>query len=151
MGVTIRHWFNTQHARKGAPYWTWAATVILMIVIAWLSSIRPETPVEGSAEAPLGKAALVFAAAPGFDDVTSIVQGRCSMCHAAEPSWEGMYWPPKGVVLETPAQIAHEARRIYVQAGLTHAMPPANLSFIEPEERAAIRRWYESAGAAPGI
>ena len=151
MGVTIRHWFNTQHARKGAPYWTWAATVILMIVIAWLSSIRPETPAEGSAEAPLGKAALIFAAAPGFDDVTSIVQGRCSMCHAAEPSWEGMYWPPKGVVLETPAQIAHEARRIYVQAGLTHAMPPANLSFIEPEERAAIRRWYESAGAAPGI
>ena len=54
--------------------------------------------------------------------------------------------PPKGVVLETPAQIAHEARRIYLQAGVTHAMPPGNLSFIEPEERAAIVRWVRGAG-----
>ena len=23
MGVTIRHWFNTRHARKGDPTWTW--------------------------------------------------------------------------------------------------------------------------------
>ncbi len=23
MGVTIRHWFNTKHARKGNPHWTW--------------------------------------------------------------------------------------------------------------------------------
>lgn len=38
MGVTIRHWFNTQHARKGAPHWTWAATVILFLIIAWLST-----------------------------------------------------------------------------------------------------------------
>ena len=23
-GVVIRHWFNTRHARKGNPHWTWA-------------------------------------------------------------------------------------------------------------------------------
>jgi len=149
MGVTIRHWFNTQHARKGAPYWTWAATVVLMILIAWLSSIRPAA-VEGEQAALKGQA-LVYASAPGFEDVTSIVQGRCSMCHAAEPSWEGMYWAPKGVMLETPEQIAHEARRIYVQAGLTHAMPPANLSFIEPAERQQIVDWFENAGRGAGI
>ncbi|WP_149139977.1 urate hydroxylase PuuD [Gemmobacter caeruleus] len=149
MGVTIRHWFNTQHARKGAPYWTWAATVVLMILIAWLSSIRPAA-VEGEQAALKGQA-LVYASAPGFEDVTSIVQGRCSMCHAAEPSWEGMYWAPKGVMLETPEQIAHEARRIYVLAGLTHAMPPANLSFIEPAERQQIVDWFENAGRGAGI
>ncbi len=69
------------------------------------------------------------------------------MCHAAEPGWDGLLWPPKGVVLETPAQIAHEARRIYLQAGVSHAMPPANLSYIEPQEREAIVRWYEGAGS----
>ncbi|MFZ1346924.1 MAG: cysteine desulfurase, partial [Tabrizicola sp.] len=73
--------------------------------------------------------------------------GRCSMCHAAEPGWQGLHWPPKGVVLETDAEIAHEARRIYLQAGVTHAMPPGNLSFIEPEERAAIVEWFRGAGA----
>jgi uncharacterized membrane protein len=69
------------------------------------------------------------------------------MCHAAEPGWEGLHWPPKGVVLETEAQIAQEARRIYLQAGVTHAMPPGNLSYMEPEERAAIVEWFRRARA----
>ncbi|MGR3289904.1 MAG: urate hydroxylase PuuD, partial [Paracoccaceae bacterium] len=59
----------------------------------------------------------------------------------------GMLWPPKGVRLETEAQIARLARDIYLQAGLSHAMPPANLSFMEQSEREQIVAWYK-AGAA---
>jgi uncharacterized membrane protein len=143
MGVTVRHWFNTKHARKGNPHWTWFVTVVLFLLIAWLSTApmrqRPE-------QAALTGPALTYASAQGFDDVVSIVQGRCSMCHAAEPVYEGIHWAPKNVVLETPAQIAAEAERIYMQAGLTHAMPPANLSYIEPTEREAIVRWFRDAG-----
>ncbi|MGV8951309.1 MAG: urate hydroxylase PuuD [Cypionkella sp.] len=143
MGVTIRHWFNSKHARSGNPHWTWLVTVLIFLLIAWLSTApmrhRPE-------EAALSGPALTYASAAGFDDVVSIVQGRCSMCHAAEPAYEGIYWAPKNVVLETPAQIAAEASRIYMQAGLTHAMPPANLSYIEPAERDAIVRWFRAAG-----
>jgi uncharacterized membrane protein len=147
MGVTIRHWFNTQHARKGSPHWTWAATAVLFLIIAWLSTAPMKVVDAGEEEgASLSGSALVYASSAGFEDVVSIVQGRCSMCHAAEPVWEGMYWPPKGVALETPAQIAHEARRIYLQAGVSHAMPPGNLSYMEPEERAAIVQWFRSAG-----
>jgi uncharacterized membrane protein len=144
MGVTIRHWFNTQHARQGNPHWTWAATVILFLIIAWLSTNPMRTVPEP--EAQLEGAAMVYAKAEGFGDVVSIVQGRCSMCHAAEPVWEGMYWPPKGVVLETEAQIAHEAKRIAMQSGYSHAMPPGNLSYMEPQERAAIVAWFRGAG-----
>ncbi len=143
MGVTIRHWFNTRHARKGNPHWTLGLTVILFLITAWLSTAAMRTQPE---EAALEGAALRYASATGFDDVVGIVQGRCSMCHAAEPGWEGLAWPPKGVVLETPAQIAHEAKRIYVQAGITHAMPPANLSYMEPAEREAIILWFRAAG-----
>ena len=143
MGVTVRHWFNTKHARKGNPHWTWFVTVVLFLLIAWLSTApmrqRPE-------QAALTGPALTYASAQGFDDVVSIVQGRCSMCHAAEPVYEGIHWAPKNVVLETPTQIAAEAERIYMQAGLTHAMPPANLSYIEPTEREAIIRWFRAAG-----
>jgi uncharacterized membrane protein len=148
MGVTIRHYFNTRHAGKGNPTWTWAVTAVLFLIIAWLSTapMRVWEP-----EAKLQGAALTFASAPGFDEVTTIVQGRCSMCHAAEPVWAGMLWPPKGVVLETPAQIANEARRIYLQAGVSHAMPPANLSYIEPQEREAIVRWFQGAGMGVGV
>jgi uncharacterized membrane protein len=149
MGVTIRHWFNTKHARKGNPHWTWGVTVVLFLIIAWLST-APMRVV--AAEAKLEGQALTFAAAPGFTDVVGIVQGRCSMCHAAEPAWDGVHWPPKGVVLETESQIAHEARRIFLQAGISHAMPPGNLSLIEPQERAAIAAWYRAAmaGASGG-
>ena len=147
MGVTIRHWFNTRHAGKGNPHWTWGATAVLFLIIAWLSTAPMRHAPTGEDEgANLSPAALVYASAPGFDDVVSIVQGRCSMCHAAEPSWEGMHWPPKNVVLETPAQIAHEARRIAMQAGYTHAMPPGNLTYVEPAERAAIVNWFKAAG-----
>jgi uncharacterized membrane protein len=136
MGVTIRHWFNTRHAGKGNPHWTWGVTAMLFLIIAWLSTAPMRV---GEPEAKLQGAALTYASAEGFDEVSTIVQGRCSMCHAAEPVWSGMLWPPKGVVLETPAQIAQEARRIYLQAGVTHAMPPGNLSYIEP--RGARRVW----------
>ncbi|MDH5528652.1 MAG: urate hydroxylase PuuD [Paracoccaceae bacterium] len=142
MGVTIRHWFNTQHARKGSPTWTWLATAILFLIIAWLSTAPLFSTPEGDAEARLTPAAQRFANADGFDDVESIILGRCSMCHAAEPFYEGIHIAPKGVLLETSAQIAGQARKIYLQSGITHAMPPANVSFIEPEERAQIVAWY---------
>ena len=152
MGVTIRHWFNTRHARKGSPHWTWLATAVLFLLIAWLSTAPMRHPApEPTAEGPLSSEALRFASAPGFDGVVSIVQGRCAMCHAAEPAWDGLYWPPKNVVLETPAQIAGAAERIALQAGFTHAMPPGNLSLIEPQERAAIVDWFRAGSGKAGI
>ncbi len=141
MGVTIRHYFNTKHARKGNAHWTWGATVVLFLVVAWLSSLSPVTE-RSDAMTPAGER---FAAAEGFEGVHDIVLGRCSMCHAAEPVYDGVLWAPKGVVFETASQIANQARQIYVQSGITHAMPPANLSYMEPEERAAIVAWYKSA------
>ncbi len=149
MGVTIRHFFNSLHARKGKPWWTWGLTAVLFGVIIWLSTIPAADPAEEDTAALSGAAAR-FAAAAGFEDVTDIVLGRCSMCHAAEPGWEGLRWPPKGVVLETPEQIARHGEQIYLQAGITHAMPPANLSFIEPEERAKIVAWFNAARDTQG-
>ena len=142
MGVTIRHWFNSRHARRGNPHWTWLATAVIFILIAWLSSLPART---APPETALRGAALTYASAKGFDEVVSIVQGRCSMCHAAQPAWEGMYWPPKAVVLETPGQIAAAARRIYLQAGISNAMPPANLTYMELAEREAIILWFNGA------
>ncbi|MGR3272845.1 cysteine desulfurase [Thalassococcus profundi] len=141
MGVTIRHYFNSMHARTGQPTWTWAVTAILFILIMWLSTapmFRADADMAGSPEQR-------FAQAQGFDHVQDIVLGRCSMCHAAEPFWDGILWPPKGVRLDDAAQIAGNARAIYLQSGLSHAMPPGNVSYMEETERAAIRAWYDAA------
>ena len=144
MGVTIRHYFNSKHARKGNPTWTWLATAVIFIIIAWLST-APMFKADAGDEEAMNATATMFASAEGFEDVHDIVMGRCSMCHSAEPAWEGMHWPPKGVRRETPEQIATQARRIYVQSGVSHAMPPGNLSYMEPEERSKIVAWYNAA------
>ncbi len=143
MGVTIRHYFNSLHARQGNPTWTWGVTVVLFILIAWLSTLGQPRPGDDVA---LSGTALRYAQAEGFEDVTDIVLGRCSMCHAAEPNWAGLHWAPKNVHLETPEQIAAQARQIYLQAGVSHAMPPANLSYMEEDERAMIIAWFRNAG-----
>ena len=137
MGVTIRHWFNTHHARKGNPHWTWAVTLLIFIAIVWLS-VAPAAQREAVVIAR-------FAEAKGFTDVHDIVLGRCSMCHAAEPVWSGLLWAPKGVALETEADLTRHARAVYLQAGISHAMPPANLSYMQEGERAAIVAWYRAA------
>ena len=137
MGVTIRHWFNTHHARGGNPHWTWAVTVLIFILIVALS-VWPNAEREAALNTR-------FAEAEGFAQVHDIVLGRCSMCHAAEPVWTGLLWAPKGVRLETEADLTRNAHAVYLHAGVSHAMPPANLSYMEEEERAAIVAWYRAA------
>ena len=143
MGVVIRHYFNSMHARKGRPNWTWAIAAILLIAIMWLSS-RPLYAPDETAALPDHLEQVV--ASKGFEEVSQIVKGRCSMCHNAEPFWDGVNWPPKGVRLETDRQIAAHARDIYLQSGLSRAMPPGNLTFMEPEERRKIVAWYRYLG-----
>ncbi|MHA6346862.1 urate hydroxylase PuuD [Roseivivax sp. CAU 1761] len=145
MGVTIRHYFNTKHAGQPAPGWTWAVTVALFVAIAWLSTVPGGDTWEEASERPLTAYETRFAEAPGFEEAHDIVISRCSMCHAREPAWQGIRWAPKGVVLETPGDIAGQAREIYLQAGLSHAMPPANVTDLGAEERAALVRWYRAA------
>ena len=142
MGVTIRHWFNTKHARKGSPHWTWAVTALLFVVIVWLSTIQQVTI---DRDNQMSRAAEPFAHAPQFAEVQSIIETRCTLCHASEPSWPGMIHPPKAVNFEDSRQTALLAKRIFIQAGLTNAMPPANVSNMTLAERALIRDWYRTA------
>ncbi|MEX0346219.1 MAG: urate hydroxylase PuuD [Rhizobiaceae bacterium] len=142
MGVTIRHYFNTTHARAGNPTWTWLATVILFILIVWLSTATGK--LTSADEKQVSQVDHRFVAAANYEQVRDTVLGRCSMCHSAEPFWEGIYFAPKGVKLETDAQIASLAREIYLQAGRSYAMPPGNITSITKEERQLIVSWYEA-------
>lgn len=144
MGVTIRHYFNTKHARKGDPTWTWLATVLLFIAIMWLSTVPAILTGEKTA---LSEHQERLLHASEFAQVRDTVLGRCSMCHSAEPFYEGVIFPPKDVILEEDHQIAIRAREIYLQAGRSHAMPPGNVSYITPEERALLVAWFEGASS----
>ncbi|WP_319533115.1 urate hydroxylase PuuD [uncultured Cohaesibacter sp.] len=149
MGVTIRHWFNTRHARAGNPVWTIPVTVLLFIVAIWISLIPAEHLGADVEEEETGRVMtpyeLKFASAEGFEEVSGIIMGRCAMCHARETAWEGIGTAPRGIYLENEAEIARAAREIFLQAGVTNAMPPANVSYMEPAERRAIVKWFKAA------
>ncbi len=147
MGVTIRHYFNSVHARAGKPRWTWAATTVIFLAIMALSLAPLMMEKEYDDEAgwdtsTLSGQASLLANHEDFEMVTDIVMGRCTMCHAVEPYYDGFIAPPKGVVLETPNQIATQAKAIVLNAAVSHAMPPANVTYMEPSERQIIRRWF---------
>ena len=74
--------------------------------------------------------------------------GRCSMCHTAEPVWEGIPVPPKGVMLDTPEHILQHAGQIKHPGVLTHAMPPGNITEITPEERQVLAAWIADGAKA---
>ena len=140
-GVTIRHYFNTMHKTGKGPHWTWAVTVILMIVIAWLSTVRTGPTLEEAEARELTSQEKIYASAEGFEDAYNVVIGNCSMCHAREPAWTNILWAPKGVYLETPGDVARHADQIYLHAGLSHAMPPPNAVQMDQESRELIVAW----------
>ena len=140
-GVTIRHYFNTMHATGKGPHWTWGVTIMLMLIIAWLSTAGQTETVEEAELRPLTAGEQQYVSADGFEAAYDTVLGNCSMCHAREPFWNNMQWAPKGVYLETQADVARYADQIYLHAGLSRAMPPPNAIQMSDEARATIVAW----------
>ena len=102
IGAVIRHFYNSRHKGLPSPWWTWGVAAAGMVAIVLLSMAGP--PV-GASEAAAPPAEPVT-----FAQAEEVVLGRCSMCHTAEPVWEGIAVPPKGVMLDTPERI-RAARR----------------------------------------
>jgi uncharacterized membrane protein len=131
IGPVIRHFFNSRHEGKGSPWWTWGVTAAGMALIAWLSAAGPRVLMTGA-----------LPPTPKFKQVADIVISRCSMCHAAEPVWDGIPTAPKGVMLDSDQQIRLHARLIELFAVRSQAMPPGNITAMTPRERLTLASWF---------
>ena len=140
-GALVRHFYNERHAGRGDKWWTWIIAALAMVAVIAISMLSNPTARDYLGLAALPPATEVASARPVPENVNDIVTSRCSMCHAQEPVYSGIVAPPKGVRLDTPAEIAKQARAIQMQAVLTHAMPPNNITEITPEERKALGAW----------
>jgi uncharacterized membrane protein len=136
-GAIVRHFFNSQHAGKGSPWWTWGVAAACIAGAIYLSILGRPT-LATAVGSPSG---TTQAAALPTEEALLAVQSRCSMCHATEPVWAGIAAAPKGVRLETPEDIARHADAIRVQAVLTRAMPPNNITEMTLDERRAVAAW----------
>lgn len=143
-GGLIRYFFNLRHASHGQsseqPWWAWAVATVAIWTAFWVAMAASPGGRErlGLPPATAGKTSAI-PEVPAT--VANIVMGRCSMCHAAEPFQEGIHIAPKNVRLDTPDAVALHSPAIRLQAVLTHAMPPNNVSGMTMEERRVLATW----------
>jgi uncharacterized membrane protein len=129
LAAWVRHFFNLRH--KGRT--VWAIPVTAACATALLAvAIAPRAPDAGTSFT--------------FSDVQRIVAVRCAVCHAERPTQPGFASAPKGLLLETAAQIAANAPKINEQAVITKTMPIGNLTQMTDVERAVLGAWI-AAGA----
>jgi uncharacterized membrane protein len=133
LGPIIRHFFNERHAGRASPWWVWGVAAVGMIAIGLLSAAGPR-----------GAKAAALTATPTYAAAEEIILSRCSMCHAAEPVWDGITTAPKGVRLDDAEHIHRNARLIGRNAAWASAMPPGNVTEMTADERALIAAWVES-------
>ncbi|EAU40772.1 hypothetical protein FP2506_17829 [Fulvimarina pelagi HTCC2506] len=145
IGALVRHYFNTEHATGKQLWWCWAGAGLLFAIVITLSGVpgwRTSAPEEARIFTKDPQVAL--AASPLLNEAEAVILSRCSMCHAREPLWPGIAHAPKNVILETRDDIVHWAPQIERQAVRSLAMPPGNITGMEPEERAVLQRWLEA-------
>ncbi|MGJ5179280.1 urate hydroxylase PuuD [Bradyrhizobium oligotrophicum] len=133
LGPVIRHFFNERHKGNASPWWVWGVAGAGMIAILLLSAAGPRDAKTAATSAQ-----------PSFAQVEEIVTSRCSMCHAAEPVWDGIVTAPKGVRLDSAEHILRNARLIARNAAWSNAMPPGNITEITGEERAVLAAWADA-------
>jgi uncharacterized membrane protein len=131
-GALVRHLMNIRFTfRPWLP--ALGATVAVTLGAIYLLSTRPAP---GRALPPTAGTGRV-----SFAEAHTVIQQRCTVCHSASPADRTFGIAPGGVAFDTPEQIRALAERIRVRAVETETMPPANKTWMTPEERALLGRW----------
>src|SRR5438105_2024091 len=123
--VLIRQFFVLRH--RGDIVWT-LPTAGAALLAAVAVAIAPK-------EADPSARKVAFAA------VQHVVKERCIQCHSTQPTQPGFAQPPKGIVLETPEQIAANAPKV-AETVIGKYMPIGNLTQMTDDERTLIAAWF---------
>jgi uncharacterized membrane protein len=134
-GAAIRVYFVQRHFGRQSLIPVIIAALLIMGVAA---AIAPAPRVESTGN--VNTAEL-------FGKVQTVMQERCVSCHAQSPTQPGFSVAPKGIALETAADITRHAASIHQQVVVTRAMPIGNLTQITDAERDIIDRWYQAGGS----
>ncbi|AGH84582.1 urate hydroxylase PuuD [Ralstonia pseudosolanacearum] len=144
-GVLIRQFFILKHKGVWNGWYPAGGVALLLGTAVWLAPVqRPSAPQANTAAAATAPAAQGGAAASGgstFAKVQAVVTARCYQCHSAHPTL--MPSPAKGVLLDTPEQLAAHAQLVYQQAVQQKLMPLGNVTQMTDEERTVIAKWFE--------
>ncbi|WP_419812795.1 urate hydroxylase PuuD [Bacterioplanoides sp.] len=121
-----RHFFNLRHRGEVKPMILVAAAVMLAALAAVMAPAK--------IEAKAGEAVLSDAQA------MTIVEQRCTACHAQQPTNPGFASAPAGIVLESAEQVLAVKDKT-IPALQTGYMPLGNLTGMTDNERQALLVW----------
>jgi uncharacterized membrane protein len=130
--VAIRHYFNIRHL-PGFRAWPLIPAALLLTCVIFITAPEPAPVYRDTAST----------AAPTGGDVFTIIETRCTGCHARVPTLAGFTSPPLGVELDSPQKLMQHAERVYQTAVVTRAMPLANLTQMTDTERQLLARWFK--------
>ncbi len=130
-GALIRLSFALRHKAlaHGKPVPWHYAVIGTALLLGTLWAIRPAPQPAVPAGAPLAPAK--------FADVQAVMAQRCVACHGAALQ-------SKNVRLDTAEELSRHAQAVYQQVVVLKLMPMNNATQITDDERALIKRWFES-------
>jgi uncharacterized membrane protein len=133
IGAWVRLYFNHRHAGRTLWWIPLTAAAGIAAVAVW---IRPSdtTPAAGAPKVTYAR-------------VEPIVQQRCVPCHSTSPTLTSA--PPKGIVLETAAQVQAQAALIKTVAVDSHVMPLGNVTKMTDAERKLLGAWIDQGAKSP--
>lgn len=134
VGGLVRHYANQHNAGKPRSSLDHLLVVAigLGLGLVALSTMRQETLVATGEPITLA-------------EVAPIIQQRCVACHSATPTDKFFKAPPKGIMFDSPEQIARLAPQIMRVAVASRMMPLGNRTGMTDQERAMVGAWIESA------
>ena len=130
-GALIRLSFALRHKAlafgKPVPWHFAVIGTVLLLGTLWAIRPAPQPAVPaGTAVAPVK-----------FADVQAVMAQRCVMCHGAALQ-------SKNVRLDTPDELSKHAQAVYQQVVVLKVMPMNNATQMTTDERALVKRWFES-------
>ena len=141
IGVLIRHYFNTKHARKGNPTWTWLVAAILFVIIIWLSTVPKVLtgePKVSAAEQTLSPRRISRRCATRCSAAARCAMRPSRAMKASTTPRKAWCWRAM------PASPSMPAKSTCRPAAATPCRPAMSRQ-ITPEERALIVAWFEEA------
>ena len=163
LAVLVRHYFNTRH-NSNRFAWALPAAAVGMICLAFVTAPNrqsgvpnalPTSPREQSIEAQQAEASPAEQGVTGevspvqqgsnteFVEVRRIIDERCTVCHAAQPSSPLFSTAPAGVMFDTPEQIRQQAAKIHAQSVASQIMPLGNMTNMTQDERDQLGAWID--------
>lgn len=127
IGGMVRHFLNRHDAGDAFAKFWWSLPLAAVGLAAAIVMTAPRD----------------FGGADQVSDATAktLITTHCAMCHAATPTHEGFEEAPKGIHLESVADLRRYADQVMAQAVQSDAMPLGNETGMTDEERATLGAW----------